>query len=309
MNRTADPSVSAFDRALVVANPYSGSATRRLDGNEALARIAPLGKSTQLGWTTGPGHATELAANWAASGGDVVVAVGGDGTVHEVARGLVGTRCAMAVLPSGSGNDFAAGIFCATVEQGLAAIVGGTDVAVDACALDEMVFVNSCGLLASGLVSAAAAGYWRWLGSARYTLAALRVLLSFRGQDVVWTFNRNGETEEFGGRYLLAEVCNGPLTGGGFRFAPDASLTDGQLDAALIEPLSVLSGLKLLPAAASGERLNHPALTVHRAPEIGFESAAPVAYHLDGEASVLPAGKHTIRILKEKLLVRMNPEA
>jgi len=228
--------------------------------------------------------------------------------VHEVARGLVGTRCAMAVLPSGSGNDFAAGIGCATVAQGLQAIAHGTDVNVDTCALNDMVFINSCGLLASGLVSGTAAQYWRWLGAKRYSLAAARVLLTYRGQDVVWTFTGDGRTEKIEGRYLLAEICNGPLTGGGFRFAPDATLTDGQLDAALIKPLSVWSGLKLLPAAAAGERLDHPALGVHRAPEIGFESSTPVAYHIDGEASVLPAGKHTIRILNEKLLVRMIPE-
>ncbi|MDX2475610.1 MAG: diacylglycerol kinase family protein [Candidatus Krumholzibacteria bacterium] len=296
----------AFEHALVVANPYSGNSKRRLDGLEALSRVAPLGGHAELGWTKGPGHATELAAGWAAAGHDLVVAVGGDGTVHEVARGLVGTSCAMAVLPSGSGNDFAGGVGCGTVADGLATLAEGRDVQIDVCALNDLVFVNSCGLFASGLVSGVAAGYWRWLGSARYTLAALGTLLTYRGQDVTWTLD-SGEGQPptiWSQKVLLAEICNGPLTGGGFRFAPDANLSDGLLDAALIKPLSPWAGLKLLPQASSGQRLDHPAIAVHRGRRIGFEAEQPVAYHLDGEATVLPAGAHEIRVLDEKLLVR-----
>jgi len=263
-----------------------------------------LGRQAEAGWTKGPGHATEMAADWAAQGHDLVVAVGGDGTVHEVAAGLVGTSCAMAVLPSGSGNDFAAGVGCATVELGLMAVAQGRDVAVDACALNDMVFVNSCGLLASGIVSGTAAGYWRWMGSARYTLAAARTLLTYRGQDMSWRLTGETGQESWQGRFLMAEICNGPLTGGGFRFAPDAKMTDGQLDAAVITPLGLWAGLKILPAAARGERLDHPAISVRSGREISFESAAPVAYHLDGEPAVLAAGQHTVRVLADKLLVR-----
>jgi len=303
---SATGAVPAFDHALVVANPFSGNSQRRFDGQQALARVAPLGSHAELGWTKGPGHATELAAGWAAAGHDLVVAVGGDGTVHEVARGLVGTSCAMAVLPSGSGNDFAAGIGCGTVAEGLRTITYGEDHKVDACALNDMVFVNSCGLFASGLVSGVAAGYWRWLGRARYTLASVGTLLTYRGQEVTWTFDVAGGHSKatWTQKVLLAEVCNGTLTGGGFRFAPDASLTDGLLDAALIKPLNPWAAMKLLPQAASGERLDHPAISVHQGCEIGFESARSVAYHLDGEAAVLPPGSHRLPVLVEKLLVR-----
>jgi len=296
---------AAFDRALVVANPRAGNARRRLDSQEALARVAALGVRAELGLTEARGHATELAADWAAAGHDLVVAVGGDGTVHEVAAGLVGTACAMAVLPSGSGDDFAAGVGCSTTGLGLHAIAHGRDVAVDVCTLDDHIFVNSCGLLASGLVSGLAAGYWRWLGGVRYSLAALRALLTYRGQEIFWTFDRKGEVVTSSGRYLMAEICNGPLTGGGFRFAPDASFTDGLLDAALIKPMGLAAGIKLLPAASRGERLVHSALTVHQVDGLTFESAQPVAYHVDGEAAVLPAGSHRIRVTEQVLQVRM----
>jgi len=255
--------------------------------------------------TTGVGHATELAREWAAQGNDLVVAVGGDGTIHEVAKGLVGTSCAMAVLPSGSGNDFATGTGCGTVDQGLQAIAEGADVAMDVASLDGQIFINSCGLLTSGLVSGLASTFWRWLGSTRYSLAAARTLFTYRGQDVSWSIESDGVPKiEFSGRYLLVEICNGSLTGGGFKFAPDANLFDGQLDAALITPLNPWAGLKLVPAATTGKAINHPNLKVVRGQIFSFESTEAIAYHLDGEPGVLAAGRHEVRVMNEKLLLR-----
>ncbi|MFT5234166.1 MAG: diacylglycerol kinase (ATP) [Candidatus Krumholzibacteriia bacterium] len=303
-NRSESP---AFDHALVIANPYSGHSKKRTAGKQALALVAPLGRQCELATTTGVGHATVLAQDWAARGNDLVVAVGGDGTIHEVAKGLVGTSCAMAVLPSGSGNDFATGAGCATVAESLQTIRTGENVAIDVAALDGEVFINSCGLLTSGLVSDSASKLWRWLGSMRYTLAAARTLFTYRGQEVSWKIEPEDKPAvNLRGRYLLAEICNGPLTGGGFQFAPDANFTDGQLDAALITPLSPWAGLKLVPAATTGEAISHPNLTIVRGQKIIFESALPIAYHLDGEPGELAAGRHEITVMKEKLLLRLR---
>jgi YegS/Rv2252/BmrU family lipid kinase len=288
----------------VIANPFSGTSRKRLGGEEAAGLLRKMGHEVTVHLTTGPGDGTVQAAR-AADRFDLVVAVGGDGTVHETATGLAGTGCPLAVLPTGSGNDFAVGIGCATVDEGLAAIAAGQDRNLDVCALDGDVFVNSVGLLASGLVSGRAARLWRWLGSARYTLAAVKTLLNYRGQEVVWVIDRNEGPETLSGRFFFAEICNGPLTGGGFRFAPDARYDDGLLDACLIRPVGPVAGLKLLPAASRGERLEHEAISVVQCPRLTFTSAEPVAVHLDGEPKVVPAGRHTIEVLTEKLTVRM----
>jgi len=296
-------------RLLVIANPYSGNARKRTDPGTVAGRLKDMGHEIDVHLTTGPQDAT-VQAGRAAGNFDLVVAVGGDGTVHEVATGLAGTGCPMAVLPSGSGNDFATGIGCATVEAGLAAIGSGHEVAVDVCALDGEKFVNSLGLLASGLVSGGASHMWRWLGGARYTLAAVSTLMKYRGQDIVWEVGaEDGGAEELSGRFFFAEVCNGPLTGGGFRFAPDARFDDGLLDACLIRPMGPVTGLKLLPAASSGKRIENEALSVVRCRTLVFTSGQPVAVHLDGEPKVVPAGRHVIEVLAEKLIVRMGKEA
>ncbi len=294
----------ALIRTLVIANPYSGTSQKRLSGEDAAGMLRKMDHEATVHLTTGPGDAT-VQAGKAVGKFDLVVALGGDGTVHEVAAGLVGTGCPMAVLPSGSGNDFAAGIGCATVEAGLAAISNGRDHDLDVCALDGEVFVNSLGLLASGLVSGGASHLWRWLGATRYTFAAIATLLKYRGQDVVWEIERRGGTETISGRFFFAEICNGPLTGGGFRFAPDACYDDGLLDACLIRPVGPITGLKLLPAAASGKRLDHEAINVIQCPGLVFTCTEPVAVHLDGEPKFIPGGRHVIEVVPDKLTVRM----
>ncbi len=293
-----------MSRSLVIANPYSGRSRNRLGGEEAGDLLRKMGHEVEVRLTAGPGDAV-VQAGRAAGRFDLVVAVGGDGTVHEAATGLAGTGCPLAVLPTGSGNDFAVGIGCATVDEGLAAIAAGQDMSLDVCAFDGEIFVNSLGLLASGLVSGRAARLWRWLGSGRYTLAAVATMLNYRGQEVVWEIERNDGPETISGRFFFAEICNGPLTGGGFRFAPDARYDDGLLDACLIRPVGPVTGLKLLPAASRGERLEHEAISVVQCPRLNFTCAEPVAVHLDGEPKVMPAGRHTIEVLPEKLTVRM----
>ncbi|MEN8005567.1 MAG: diacylglycerol kinase family protein [Candidatus Krumholzibacteriota bacterium] len=295
-----------MSRLLVIANPYSGNARKRTDPGAVAGRLREMGHEVETHLTTGPGDAT-VQAGRAAGNFDLVVALGGDGTVHETATGLAGTGCTMAVLPSGSGNDFATGIGCATVEAGLAAIGSGHDLAVDVCALDGEKFVNTLGLFASGLVSGGASHLWRWLGGARYTLAAVATLLKYRGQDVAWEVGGvEGGAEEFFGRFFFAEICNGPLTGGGFRFAPDARFDDGLLDACLIRPVGPVAGLKLLPAASRGDRVEHEAISVVRCRSLAFTSDEPVAVHLDGEPKVVAAGRHVVEVLDEKLIVRMG---
>jgi len=211
----------------------------------------------------------------------------------------------MAVVASGSGNDFARGIGCRRPARGLDAILNGRNAEVDACELDGRTFVNSLGLLASGLVSNRAAGLWRRLGGQRYTLAAVWTILDYRGQEVRWTFPGKGDRSVQDGRFFFTEICNGPFTGGGFRFGPDASLDDGLMDVCLIRPLGPVTALRLFPRATRGARVEHPKIAQLRCAELTFASDEPVAYHLDGEASWLEPGRHKVRVKEAKLTVRV----
>ena len=190
--------------------------------------------------------------------------------------------------------------------MGLAAIISGRARTIDVCALDGRPFVNSLGLLASGRISGTAAGLWRWLGGGRYTLASLWTIFAYGGQEVVWRIAdqaAENPAEALDGRFLLAEFCNGPLTGGGFQLVDGADFSDGLMDLCLVRPLGLAGGLKILPGAVAGRPIDHPAFTRYQSPRVEFVADKEVAFHLDGEASVLPAGSHVVEVLQEKLKV------
>lgn len=291
---------------VVIANPFAGTSKGRLSGPDAVALLQQRGLDAELRLTDRAGHATALAAAAAEEGRDLVVAVGGDGTIHEVAVGLAGTACPLGVLPSGSGNDFAVGIGSGTVAAGLDAISRGLVKEIDVCGLDGRPFVNSMGLLASGVISGTAARLWRWLGKWRYTVASLWTILTYRGQQVEWTIGGSspaGADLPLSGNFLMAEFFNGPLTGGGFKLVDGADFADGVMDLCVVRPIGLVAGLKILPGAAAGRMIEHPAFVRHRSRRVEFTLAEPAGVHLDGEAALLEAGPHVVEILDRKLKV------
>jgi len=295
-----------MQHVVIIANPFAGTSRKRLDGQAACKLLSDAGFNAEFRPTKESGHATVLARQAALGGVDLVVSLGGDGTVHEVARGLVGTGIPLGVLPSGSGNDFARAVGCFTVDDALRTLSTGRDQVFDTATLDGDFFINSLGLLASGLISVRSAKLWRWLGHWRYTIASALTLLSYFGQEIQWRIFREDELVlEKKGIHLLAEICSAPFTGGGFCFAPDAKHDDGLLDACLVGEISPWTAMKQLPKAVSGEHLSHPAISVSPCTRIEFKVDRPVGFHRDGEAGYLAAGTHVVQIEKESILVRV----
>lgn len=294
-----------MQHVVIIANPFAGTSRKRLDAEAARRLLSGAGFNAELRLTTASGHAAELAAEAAVEGVDLVVSLGGDGTVHEVASGLAGTDTPLGVLPSGSGNDFARAVGCFTVEDAVRTLSTGIDQEVDTASLDGEFFINSLGLLASGLISLRAANLWRWLGHWRYTVASAATLLSYFGQDVQWRLFRGDElVMEKEGRYLLAEICNTPFTGGGYVFAPDARPDDGLLDVCLVKKISPWTSMRQLPRAKSGNMV-HPAISVSPCTRLEFKVEQPVGYHRDGEAAMLAAGTHVVQIENKSIRVRV----
>ncbi len=291
--------------AAAVVNPVAGLPGSRA-ARRALAGLRARGLAVEILWTTRPGEGRELAAR-AAERHPVVCAVGGDGTVREVALGLLGTGAALAVLPIGSGNDFARACATPTPAAGAAAVAAGPLARLDVGRIDGRPFFNSAGLFLSGRVSAAAAGLWRGLGRWRYVLAAAAQVGRPRPEAALWRLE--GEAAPRGGRWLLAEIGNGPTAGGGFRLTPAADPTDGLLDLCLVRPLPVGQLLRLLPRAAAGRDLDHPAIERPRAAGALLDLPEPTVAHLDGEAGPLAAGRHRLGLEPAALAVVLPPGA
>jgi len=295
-----------MQHVVIIANPFAGTSRGRLHGEAACNLLSGAGFQAEFRPTTGPGHAVELAREAALEGVDMVVSLGGDGTVHEVARGLVGTTTVLGVLPSGSGNDFARAVGCRTVEEALHTLSTGRDQLFDTASLDGEFFINSLGLLASGLISVRSARLWRWLGHWRYTIASAATLLSYGGQEVHWRLHRGDELVlEEKGRFLLAEICNAMFTGGGFVFAPDARPDDGLLDAFLVRHIAPWTAMRQLPKAKSGKPLEHNSVTTTACTRIEFSVDRAVGFHRDGEAGFLAAGTHVVQLESQSIRVRV----
>lgn len=284
-------------RHLIIVNPEAkhGEGTKSTPIVERLLQHIPHDTVE----TTSPGHAVELAA--AATGYDVVVAVGGDGTVHEVLNGLMrqpaDSRPALAILPTGSGNDT-----CRTIgvpfdlSEAALLLATGERRRFDVGCCNGMFFNNSFAAGLDAKVTAKAveykvtkqrSGLWLYFTSLVHVLFKDLVPFSVRvGYD-------GGEIGPLD--MLIIAVTNGATYGGGFRITPDADPTDGLFDVCVIDPLELHEALWRLPFVIAGKHTDMPVVHMSRHTAVVIESEVPVPAQIDGE--VLLERRYEVRML------------
>lgn len=243
--------------------------------------------------TAGPGHATELAR--AAPAGATVVAMGGDGTVHEVVRGIL--KCGkgdaasdkvLATLPVGSGDDFAfaMGIPRDDLDAALRRLLDGTVTSIDVGDVNGEPFVNAFGVGFDAEVAHRVVHAPRFLkGLAAYLYAVVTTLGRLDPSHVDVTID--GE-EVYAGKALLVSCQNGPRTGGSFLFAPEARNDDGMLDVVVAGAFDKLGALGILPKVMRGRHLGHPKVHLFQGKDVRLTWQRPQHAHAEGEQ--LPPG-------------------
>lgn len=262
-------------RVAVLVGPASGSGR----GPAAAARLRELLPSAQL--LEAPDRDGALAAARAAvaDGVDVLVAVGGDGTVHLALQAVAGTGTALAVVPTGTGNDLAGCLGVPTdVDETVAAVLEGRTGRVDAVQVGERWF--GC-VLGTGFDAAVneRANRMRWpRGRRRYDLATLLELRTFRPQPVTVTVD--GTRLER--RVMLVALGNASSYGGGLRICPGADPADGLLDVVVVGPLSRRRLVRLFPRLFTGTHVTDRSVEVLRGREVVLEGDG-LAVYADGE--------------------------
>lgn len=189
--------------------------------------------------TEGPGHATEIARDAVAAGCLRVVAVGGDGTVNEVAQALIHTPAAMGLVPCGSGNGLALHLGLPRSPADaleLAAGTGGRVAEVDTGTANGLRFVNAMGLGLDADVARRFNGLVR-RGLPAYTRTALSAFLSRTTERCHVTQGSHRETIDM----LLIAVANSDQYGNNARIAPHARVDDGVLDLVVVRPVGMLA--------------------------------------------------------------------
>jgi diacylglycerol kinase family enzyme len=290
----------------VIFNPRSGRgrAARRFEAlRQSWASRAAFWPTDQAG------HAEDLARKAVQEGFRTVVAAGGDGTVHEVANGLLAAGtcdAAFAVLPIGSANDYAHSL---AYGQGDGQVGGErcVDVAMASSSSGRRrYFVNCLGLGFNGKVTLEARRIKRLQGVALYGLATLRALwYHYECPPLSVTIDDQPAATM---PTLMLSVLLGRREGG-FVMAPEAKLDDGLLDYVHAGALSRWEVVRLLPRLAlAGPPQNYPKVQMGRCRSFVVQSPVPLIVHLDGEFFAQPQDQihdMEIRLLPRALRVKM----
>ncbi|GGF22150.1 diacylglycerol/lipid kinase family protein [Hymenobacter cavernae] len=266
-------------RICFILNPNSGT-NRRLDVPTLLAQHLDLGVvDYEIYRTEYAGHAEELARRAAAAGFRIVVAVGGDGTVNEVGRGLLGTGAALGIVPRGSGNGLARHL---RVPLNLGAAIRRFNAPsfqhIDVGSINGHPFFCTAGLGFDAHVSKcfAAAGT---RGLTTYVRVALREYRHFRPTSIEVRF---GEKLLKTNCYVLA-FANAAQYGNNAYIAPLADIRDGLLDLVLIDALPLWRAVRVGLGLAIGDLPRSGAADFHTARQVQVQAATPLGFHIDGD--------------------------
>lgn len=276
--------------AMFIVNPWAGQGRAARVWARVHPRLAGLGE-WDVAHTTVPGQATELARAAVARGYDRVVAVGGDGTVSEVANGLAHTGAALGVVPAGTGNDFARCVRipldpAAAARLALRGSHRSLDLGEIQAGAHSHYFLNVAGFGFDAAVARVVNAYPKYLGGALpYLLGILQTLWRYRPQPV--RLVADGRVLER--KVLLVAVANCPTYAGGMRIAPDAVPDDGCFHVCLVGDLPPLEVLRLLPKIFSGGHRYHLGCEFLRCRELHVTSTVTLHCQADGElAGSLP---------------------
>lgn len=254
-----------------------------------------------LHYTNEPEEATDVARMGIESGFTHIVAVGGDGTVNEVANGVVGTEGILAVIPAGTGNDFIrmTGI-PSDYRQAARLLAHGRERSIDLGRInDQRYFVNALGIGIDAQVAQDVLKMERMRGAVAYLYAAVKEVFKFKAFSVRLEGSDWSEEKEC----ISLGFANGKYCGGGFKLAPLAQIDDGKIDVAAIGDFPVLERLIRLPQARKGEHLKLSRVSYHQDVKVNLSSSDKLIAHIDGEPYRLPKGEFSVSAAPNALRV------
>ena len=272
----------------VILNPKSGGGRAAHLRDEIVREMNVRGVDVVIRETRAAGHARELAIESARSGSRMVVAAGGDGTIHEVANGLLcsGVRTPLAIIPAGTGNDFAkivpgaqsrtaaydtiAKPYVREFDAGYVEWEGGSEF-----------FVNGMGTGIDVEVVRQILRTPALPGPVKYLVGLFRALAVY--QPV--TLRATLPNEVLERSVMMFAVGNGVCQGGGFYLTPHARGDDEQLELCIVAAIPLWKVALVLPKVLRGTHAGDPAVTMRSFKRVRFEKAGsnPLFFQLDGE--------------------------
>jgi diacylglycerol kinase (ATP) len=277
-----------------IVNPAAGGGRSAKLAGPALAVLREKGLKVDVVASTGPGHAVELAREAYEQGYRKFIAVGGDGTAHEILNGVYGRaqgkeRIALGFLPLGTGNSFLRDFTKDGAGASLQALIEDRKRAVDLIRLTHSKGkIYSFNLFSLGFtadVGALTNRYFKSFGYLGYLLGVFVRVVQLRRRAFRLRCDDDQEWDE--SRCLFLSFNNSKFTGGTMLIAPQADPTDGLIEFVRWGPIGRFGLLRMLPKLYDGTHIEHPLASRRAVSRIEFGLKAPVDVLIDGEIAAL----------------------
>ncbi len=284
---------------LLIANPFSGRRDRAKSLRKLVTYLEEKGCLVMVSVTRYSGEAFELASKALSAGYDLIVAVGGDGTVNEVGRALAGTNIPMGIVPWGSGNGLALDL---GIRPGIRKcgdiLLEGSDVQLDVCRFNEHLFFCTAGVGFNAVV-ADKMSREDSRGFMKYIQLVIRQSFGYKPFNV----RIKRENGIIGRKIFMLTCANASQFGNNAFIAPKASLRDDLIDVVIVGTFCK-SWLPLVVFALFFRKITLlPFVECFRTNEIYFETERPLECYYDGEPDFLD-GRALVEIDKKKIFVR-----
>jgi len=289
-----------------VVNPVAGSGYAREYVGHVKTKTAEHGISPTIVFTERRGHATELAKNLIKDEHTHIIAVGGDGTANETARGVLFSDAVFGLVPAGTGNDFAPviGFPERFTDNDWQTLFLEHVVEMDVGKCNDNYFLNGMGLGFDAQVASEnydKDGQLKQNGNRNYWWHIVKNLLFYK--ERTFQFDKNGQNEET--KTFMKTISIGRRFGGGYFLTPKAIANDGLFDVCLVEPVTLLERFRLFTQVPKGAHLGHKKVKYFQTDRLLLEFEKPVPHHLDGE--LFFAESFDVQILPKGLNVIYNP--
>lgn len=267
------------NKYLIIINPISGTGSKQGVSRLIEQKLHDKGYQSKTVYTTAHGDATRFTKQAVACNYKAVIAVGGDGTVNEVASALCGSHTALGIIPAGSGNGLARHLdIPIDVHEALDVILKDNIIDCDYGTANERPFFCTFGVGFDAAVSEKFAHQKR-RGKMSYIKSAISEYISYNPQT--YTISANGQI--LTQKAFIVAVCNASQYGNNAYIAPTASITDGLLDITIVHagtPLTTaIVGVDLFTGYINRNTLIH----TFRAPSAVIYRSSPGPAHIDGD--------------------------
>ena len=289
---------------LFIINPISGTRQKKSIPGEIERYLNHDLYDYRIAYTERAGHASQLAKEAAEEGVDIVVAVGGDGTINEVARSLVHTRAALAIIPCGSGNGLARHLQIPTNARGALEIINkGVVHCLDYGRLNGRPFFCTCGVGFDAFVSQKFAESGK-RGLLQYAKNTIGIGLTYKPERYTISYDGQTETSEA----FLITCANASQYGNNAFIAPTASMKDGLMDIIIMRPFPTIEGGVVLLQMFTKNLLSNAHVDLLRTSHIHISREKEGAVHCDGDP--IKMGRELdIDLERRGINIVVNPEA